>query len=248
MGVSLGVLVDTPKNGTPKMAISDSAIRAAKPKDKPYKLSDDEGLFLLIAPSGSKLWRLKYRFGGQEKLLSFGAYPTISLKDARERRDEARKQLANHVDPGVEKKRKAIAAAIQAGNTFGNIAREFLDKLEKEGIAPATKIRNDRCLKQLENELGKRPVTEIEPVEVLAVLKKFERRGIYETAKRLYTAPDWVTDIALQGGGEQLIAISAGDTARWVIGNTHRGAGADQVVHILVKPQVAGLATRTGVR
>ena len=80
------------------MALSDTAIRTAKPSDKPYKLSDEKGLFLLITANGSKYWRLKYRIGGKEKLLSLGTYPDVSLKDARERRKEARKLLANDVD------------------------------------------------------------------------------------------------------------------------------------------------------
>jgi integrase len=167
------------------MAITDSAIRAAKAKDKPYKLYDDEGLFMLISPTGGKLWRLKYRFAGQEKLLSFGPYPTVTLKDARERRDEARKLLAGQIDPGADKKRKAVAAAIQASNTFSAVALELSEKLEREGIAKPTKIRNDRCIKQLEADLGPRPVSEIEPFEMLAALKKFERRGLHETANRL---------------------------------------------------------------
>lgn len=167
------------------MALSDSAIRAAKPADKPFKLYDTGGLFLLVAKSGGKLWRFKYRFNGQEGLLALGAYPDVALKQARERRDAARKQVASGVDPAVEKKRQAVAASISAENTFRAVAIEFLDKLEREGVAKATKIRNDRCVKQLESDLGNRPISEIEPFEVLAVLKKFERKGIYETAKRL---------------------------------------------------------------
>jgi len=127
------------------MAISDSAIRAAKPKDKPYKLSDDESLFLLIAPSGSKPWRLKYRFGGQEKLLSFGAYPTISLKDARERRDEARKLLANHVDRGEKKSerkslrryRRATLSEILPENFWTNSKRKGLLRPRRSGMIDA---------------------------------------------------------------------------------------------------------------
>ena len=167
------------------MTLSDTAIRTAKPRDKSYKLYDTDGLFLVVATSGSKLWRMKYHFNHQEKVLSFGPYPMMSLREARERRDAAKKLLYDKIDPAAEKKRREVAAAIAAGNTFGKVAREFLEKLELEGIASATKVRNDRCLKQLDKELGSRPMGEVEPVEVLAILKKFERRGVYETAKRL---------------------------------------------------------------
>ena len=167
------------------MTLSDTAIRTAKPRDKSYKLYDTDGLFLVVATSGSKLWRMKYHFNHQEKVLSFGPYPMMSLREARERRDAAKKLLYDKIDPAAEKKRREVAAAIAAGNTFGKVAREFLEKLELEGIANATKVRNDRCLKQLDKELGSRPMGEVEPVEVLAILKKFERRGVYETVKRL---------------------------------------------------------------
>ncbi|WP_298334042.1 integrase arm-type DNA-binding domain-containing protein [Asticcacaulis sp.] len=167
------------------MALTDSAIRSARPKAKPYKLSDGEGMFLLVTTSGGKLWRLKYRFSGQERLLAIGQYPVVGLKDARKRRDEARELLAEGIDPSLDKKRKAVAAAIQASNTFKVVAQELCEKLEREGVANATKVRNDRCIKQLEPDLGHRPVSEIEPYEILNALKKFERRGIYETANRL---------------------------------------------------------------
>lgn len=90
------------------MSLSDAAVRAAKPREKPYKLTDSSGLHLLIRPNGSKLWRLKYRFVGREKLLSFGAYPVISLADARKRRDDAKRLLADGTDPSVKKKHDKI--------------------------------------------------------------------------------------------------------------------------------------------
>ena len=167
------------------MAISDVKIKASGPRETQYKLADDGGLYLLIKPTGAKLWRFKYRYSGRELALAVGTYPATSLKEARARRDEAKKLLDQGIDPGAEKKRKAVAAMVQANNTFAAVATELLEKLEKDGIAKATKIRNDRCLKQLEADLGKRPISEIQAFEVLAALKKFERRGIHETAKRL---------------------------------------------------------------
>jgi integrase len=167
------------------MTMTDTSIRAAKPLEKQYKLYDSGGLFMIVRPSGQKLWRIKYRFNDKEQQLTVGTYPIVGLKDARAKRDEAKRLLSEGTDPSADKKRKAIAAAIQANNTFGAVAREFLDKLDKEGGAKPTKVRNERCIKQLDADLGRRPVSEIEPYEVLAALKKFERRGIYETAKRL---------------------------------------------------------------
>jgi integrase len=167
------------------MAMTDTAIRAAKPLEKQYKLYDSGGLFMIVRPSGQKLWRFKYRFNDKEQQLSIGTYPIVGLKGARTKRDEAKRLVIDGIDPSADKKRKAIAAAIQANNTFKMVAQELCEKLEREGVAKATKIRNDRCIKQLEPDLGNRPVAEIEPYEILSALKKFERRGIHETANRL---------------------------------------------------------------
>jgi hypothetical protein len=105
------------------MPLSDTAIRNAKPKDKPYKLTDERGLYLLINPAG-KYWRLDYRFEGKRKTLALGVYPDVSLKDAREKRDEARKQLAAGIDPGAQRKATKAADA----DTFEAIAREWINK------------------------------------------------------------------------------------------------------------------------
>lgn len=166
------------------MALSDVAIRSAKPKDKPYKLFDDGGLYLLVAPAGGKLWRLKYRVAGKEKLLALGAYMLTGLKEARERRDSAKKQVTQGVDPGAEKKRQAIVATLMAANTFSAVAREFIDKRERDGLAEATVTKARWFASLLEPALGARPVSDIEPAEVLSVLKEIEKQGNNETAKR----------------------------------------------------------------
>ena len=123
---------------------------------------DNGGLYLLIKPSGAKLWRFKYRYAGRELALAVGTYPATFLKEARARRDEAKKLLDQGIDPGAEKMRKAVAAMAQAHNTFAAVATELLEKAGKDGIAKVTKVRNDRCLKQLEADLGKRPISEIQ--------------------------------------------------------------------------------------
>lgn len=111
------------------MPLSDMAARKAKPAERPYKLADSGGLFLLIQTGGSKLWRFKYRHNGKEKLLSFGPYPLVSIAEAREKRDAAKKQLLAGVDPSVQKKRDRAAAATAARNTFGLVAEEQLEIL-----------------------------------------------------------------------------------------------------------------------
>jgi integrase len=167
------------------MALSDTALRNAKPLSTNYKLYDDGGLLVVVTPTGGKLWRFKYRFSGSEKQLSFGAYPELTLKAARLRRDEARSLLAEGVDPGAEKKRKLAAAAIEAANTFKAIADEFVAKREQEGMADATMIKLRWFNSLLEKDVGLRPVTEIEPVELLTAIKKIEKLGNHETAKRV---------------------------------------------------------------
>lgn len=169
------------------MPLTDTAIRNAKPKGKPYKLGDAGGLFLLIQPSGSKLWRLKYRVHGKEKKLSIGSYPEISLADARKRRDEAKAELAGGKDPGREKKRRQILAKEEASNTFSLIAAEFFDKRKRDGVAPwagATAAKNEWLLSQLAPSLGDLPIADIAPIEVLDAVRKIEAKGNLESARR----------------------------------------------------------------
>ncbi len=167
------------------MALSDAAIRAAKPAKAQFKLYDEGGLFLIIRPSGGKLWRLKYRHLGKEQALSLGQYPDVGLKLARERRDEARKIIANGSNPAFEKKRAAVAASVSASNTFATVANELIDKREREGLKDITTGKARWLLSLLEAQLGERPIGEIEPYELLAALKKVESSGRLETAKRL---------------------------------------------------------------
>lgn len=167
------------------MSLSDAAIRSAKSKSAEYKLFDEGGLFLLIKPSGSKLWRFKYRINGKEMALALGSYPATGLKDARKARDDAKELLEKGGDPSAEKKRQAVAASIAAANTFNLVAEEYVQKLRDDGMAPATEKKTVWLLKQFENNLGPRPISEIEPFEVLEMLRKVERRGRLETAHRL---------------------------------------------------------------
>jgi integrase len=167
------------------MALSDAAIRVAKIGTSPFKLFDGGGLYLIVAPSGGKLWRLKYRYLGKEQSLALGRYPDVGLKEARARRDEARKLIADGKNPAFEKKRAAVAASVGAANTFAAIAEELIAKREREGLKDITTGKARWLLSLLKPDLGERPIAEIEPFELLAVLKKVETSGRLETAKRL---------------------------------------------------------------
>lgn len=167
------------------MPLNDIAIRAAKPGPKPVKLSDERGLFLLVQPSGGKLWRLKYRIAGKEKKLSLGRYPDVALKDAREQASEARKLIAAGVDPSEKKRLDRLGATLKAATSFKAVADEYIDKSEREGRAAVTVGKARWLLSLLEPALGSRPVDEISPIELLAALKKVESRGHLETARRM---------------------------------------------------------------
>lgn len=169
------------------MALTDIAIRNAKPRLKPYKMADALGLFLLVQPSGGRLWRLKYRIEGREKKLGFGTYPDISLSDARKRRDEARELLATGKDPSREKQRDKVRSRIEAGNTFTAIATEYCDKRKRDGQkawAPATASRSEYLLSQLNSAIGRLAINEIEPADVLTAIRRIEAKGNLESARR----------------------------------------------------------------
>lgn len=169
----------------PDMALTDTTVRNAKPKDKPYKLGDALGLFLLVQPSGGKLWRMKYRVDGKEKKLALGTYPETSLADARAGRDDARKLLAAGIDPGLQKAREKAQAKTDAGNSFELIAREFIAKRIAEGWSASTQTKAEFFLDHLKPSLGRLAITDIAPTDVLAVVKKAEAKGKHETARRI---------------------------------------------------------------
>lgn len=167
------------------MALTDIAIRGAKHGPKPIKLADEKGLFLLLQPSGGKLWRLKYRFSGKEKKLSLGRYPDVPLKEARRRRDEARTIIADGIDPGAQKQAATLASKLSAATTFEAVADEYLAKAAREGRAAVT-IRKSRWLLSLMvPDLGALPVADITPAQLLAAIRKIEAKGHLETARRM---------------------------------------------------------------
>jgi integrase len=168
------------------MALSDRACRAAKGREADYKLSDGGGLYLLVKPSGTRLWNQAYRFSGKQKKLSHGRFPDVSLLEARQRRDEAKKLLASGIDPAANKKAAKLTAVISATNTFGGIAEEYLQRIADEGAATSTVAKNRWLLVDLAGpHLGARPIADITPAEILALLQQIERSGRRETARRL---------------------------------------------------------------
>ena len=166
------------------MALSEFAARKAKPRQKPYKLTDG-GLFLLVQPNGSKLWRHKYRFDGKEKLLSFGPYPLTTIAEARVKRETAKKLLAEGSDPSVKKRLEKIAATTASRITFGLVAEEYLANMVDNDAAAATLSKNRWLLEDIASSLSPRPVKEITSAEVLDLLKRVEKSGRRETARKL---------------------------------------------------------------
>lgn len=166
------------------MPLTDTAIRTAKANARTQRFFDSGGLYLEIAPTGGKWWRFKYRFEGKEKRISFGVYPEVGLKRAREKRDEARALLADGIDPGENRKAVKAAKIERASNSFEVIAREWFDK-NKPTWAPS---HADKIIARLENDvfpwLGGKAIADITAPDVLAVLRRIEGRGTLDTAHR----------------------------------------------------------------
>ena len=179
------------------MLLTAVAVQNSKQRSKPYLLADGRGLHLLVKPGGSKLWRLRYRFGGKQNMLALGAYPDVSIAAARAKRDEARALLASGIDPSRQKKLDKIAAASVAKNTFRAIADEHLANQEEGGTAPSTMVKNRWYLHDLAAPLANLPITEITPAEILALLKKIEKSGRRETAKKVRGAIGSVFRLAI---------------------------------------------------
>jgi integrase len=167
------------------MPLTDIAIQRIKPRNKPFKMYDTEGLFLLVRPNGSKWWRLKYHFGGKEKLLSLGIYPHITLKDARDRRDQERKKLAHHIDPAADRKAAKSAWNDSQANTFEVVAREWIASRASIWTASNTTKTTRRLEMDAFPWFGRRPVAEITAPELLTALRKTEARGAVGTAQRV---------------------------------------------------------------
>jgi integrase len=179
--------------------LNDTRIRNAKPREREYKLTDFDGLYILIRPNGSKLWRFAYRFGGKQKQIALGAYPQLTLAEAREQREVKRKILASGKDPSLERRLEKIARQV-GGNSFREVADEFLDKLRREGRAAATLKKARWLLEPALVDFGGRPIGEVTPPELLHALRSFEKRGRYESATRLRTLAGMIFRYAIATG------------------------------------------------
>ena len=182
------------------MPLTDIALKNLKPSDRPYKVSDANGLYILVKPNGTKHWRMKYRFMGKEKLMAYGPYPLISLKEAREKRDRDKKLLIEGIDPSAVKKERKLATLVAERGRFDCVAAELLEKNRLEGRAEKT-IKKKAWLIDIANkDLGERSIVEITAGEVLAALKKQEKLGNLETASRLRTTIGEVFRYAVASG------------------------------------------------
>jgi integrase len=167
------------------MALTDTEIRRSKPAERPYKLSDGGGLHLLITQAGGKLWRWKYRFDGAEKLMALGRYPEVALADARERRDAARKRLANGIDPMAERMAEKTAVKVATEHTFEKIAALWLEHWQGNKSARHSATTQNRLRVNVYPVLGERPIAEVEPMELVQLAKGIEARGASDMAKRI---------------------------------------------------------------
>lgn len=182
------------------MPLTDKAVKNAKAGDKPVKLFDGGGMFLLVTPAGQRYWRLKYRVNGKEKLLALGVYPDVSLAVARKKRDEAREKLAAGIDPNEAKREVKRTARIAAASSFEAVAREWFDN-QRVGW---TETYAEKVIHSLEIDafpkIGSRPISSIEAPEMLEIIRAIEARGVRETAKRLLQRSRAVFQYAIMTG------------------------------------------------
>jgi integrase len=167
------------------MTLTDTRIRSAKPKAKAYKLSDGGGMYLLVKPDGGRYWRLDYRFVGKRRTLALGVYPIVTLSESRARRQEARKLLAQNIDPVTAKRGAKRTVKLASENTFETVAREWLNN-QRRRLAPRyCALLLARLEADIFPQIGSRPVAEIDAPELLEALRNVEKRGVIETARRL---------------------------------------------------------------
>lgn len=169
----------------------------ARPKDKPYKLSDRDDLYLLIEPSGSRVWCMNYRISGKQKTMTFGRWPELLLGEARERLLDARRLLAKGLDPVEQAKLEKMAKTLAAAHSFEAVGNEWLEKIAAEGAAAMTVKKSRWLLSKLYPAIGKRPISEISAHELLLAFKKIEATGRYDTANRARTASSQVFRYAI---------------------------------------------------
>jgi integrase len=186
-----------PEGKRQKSGLTAAWVSRAKPKDKPYKLSDRDGLYLLVEPSGSRVWRMNFRMHGKQRTITFGRWPELLLGEARERLLDARRLIANGVDPIEQAKLEKIAKSLAAAHTFEAVANEWIDKIEAEGAAAMTVKKARWLLSKLYPAIGRRPISEISAHELLIALKKIESTKRYDTATRARSTASQVFRFAI---------------------------------------------------
>jgi integrase len=182
------------------LALTDTEIRKSKPADKPYKLSDGGGMYLLVTPAGGKLWRLKYRVEGTEKLMALGRYPEITLADARERRDAARKRLAHGADPMAERMAEKTAVKATTEHTFEKVAKLWLEHWRGNKSARHAATTENRLKGNVYPVLGTRPIADIEPMELVQLAKAIEARDAPDMARRILQVLGMIFRYAVANG------------------------------------------------
>ena len=182
------------------MKLSDNRLKNLKPKERPYRMADGEGLSIQIEPSGSKLWRFRYRIAGSEKMLSMGSYPEVGLAAARKRREEARALLAAGRDPSAHRLEEKAKATAPPPPTFKDVAQEFYEKAEREDAAPKTLAKLKWMLGFCYPEFGDHPIAEITAPQVLKALRVVEARGFYSSAPRVRSTVGQVFRYAIATG------------------------------------------------
>jgi len=207
--------------------LTDTLVKSTKPKDAPYKLSDGGGLYLLVKPNGGKYWHLAYRYSEKQKLLSLGVYPEVSLKDARKKRDAARKLLAQNIDPSEAKKEEKRLANLQAANTFEAITREWLEK--QNHLADVTQNKSKWLLDFAIKGFGKKAITDINSLDVLAVCQLQEKQEKRETARRIKVKCGQVFRYAIATGRATYDPTLALKGALQPVITTHHAAITDPV-------------------
>lgn len=182
-GGTIGGILNLPKPGTPNMPLTHIKAKSAKPKTKQYKLADEKGLYLLVKPTGGKYWRLKYRFVGKERILALGVFPEVSLIEARDGREAARKLLRDGIDPSQHRKEANSSSGIEHQNSFKSVAQEWLVRRGEKSEGGDKRIK--RLLeKDLYPAIGNRPIAQIKAPELLQALRRIEERGAIDTAHR----------------------------------------------------------------
>lgn len=175
-------------------------IRNAKPKEKGYRLFDERGLYLEVMPNGSKYWRMKYRFNGKDKRIAFGVFPEVSLADARDKRDEARKLVSAGIDPAFARKEDRRQRLLRSINTFESVARAWHSNHEVRWSPYYSAMVLHRLETDVFRYIGNRPVAEISPLELLETIKRIEKRGAHELARRALRVCGQIYKYAIPSG------------------------------------------------